>query len=281
MNLFMKCLAVLPLPVLRALGWLLGTAVYLGSGRRRRIARTNLRLAFRQASADRIEGLVRGHFIALAQSLLDRAWLWHGSEALVRSRITVHGAHTLAAHERIIMLAPHMVGVDMGGSRLAMEGRPMTTLYQPQRNQAMDAAILAGRKRFGNVTVYSRQEGVRKTLTDMKAGYMFYCLPDMDFGPKDAVFVPLFGELAATLTVLPKLARLAKAVVVPVITRMTRDGYDIHVETAWTDMAQMDVEQAARRMNAAVEGWALAAGPEYLWSHRRYKTRPEGGASIY
>jgi len=131
------------------------------------------------------------------------------------------------------------------------------------------------------VRCYSRHAGIRKTLSDLKAGRMFYCLPDMDFGPKDALFVPLFGQPAATLTVLPKLARISHALIIPVITHMSSNGYQITIESPWEDLDKMPLETACRRMNAAVEGWAVEAGAEYLWSHRRYKTRPANAASLY
>jgi Kdo2-lipid IVA lauroyltransferase/acyltransferase len=281
MTLLFSLLAWLPLPILRGFAALIGALFYVLSARRRRITRINLRLAFPRGAGWRIELRTLQHFVVMAQSLLDRAWLWCGSAATVKARVKIEGLNLIAPNRKIILLVPHMVGLDAGWTRLALEGLAMTTLYQPQRNPHNDALIRDFRLKHGNVCARSRHEGIRKTLADIKEGRLFYCLPDMDFGPKDALFIPLFGEEAATITVVPKLARMTNALVIPVITRMSSSGYEISIEVPWSGLDDMTVEQACRRMNAAIEGWAMAAGPEYLWSHRRYKTRPEGKPPLY
>lgn len=281
MKILMSVLSWIPLRLLRAISAIIGVIAYFISSRRRRITRVNLRLAFVREPAWRRELRAMQHFVVLAQSLADRAWIWRGSKATVKSRIKIHGLAMIPKDRPIVLLAPHMVGLDAAWSRLAIEGLTLTTLYQPQRNPDNDALILSCRLRHGDVRCYSRHAGIRKTLSDLKAGRMFYCLPDMDFGPKDALFVPLFGQPAATLTVLPKLARISHALIIPVITHMSSNGYQITIESPWEDLDKMPLETACRRMNAAVEGWAVEAGAEYLWSHRRYKTRPANAASLY
>lgn len=281
MKILMTLLAWLPLQVLRVGAAIFGVLAYLLLHHRRKITRVNLSLAFARESTWRRELRCIQHFVALAQSLADRAWIWRGSQASIKSRITLQGLEILPRNRNIVLLAPHMVGVDAAWTRLAIEGLPLTGLYQPQRHPKKDALIRSCRLRRGNVRCYSRHAGIRNILNDFKDGRMFYCLPDMDFGPKDALFVPLFGQQAATLTVLPKLARISRALIIPVITRMTSSGYHITIEPPWQDLDQMPLHTACRRMNAAVEGWAIEAGAEYLWSHRRYKTRPKDAASLY
>jgi Kdo2-lipid IVA lauroyltransferase/acyltransferase len=285
MNALLRVLSWLPLPLLRALGTLLGTLVYVASARRRRITRTNLRLALAsQAKAHRLklESLTWLHCVRLAQSLLDRAWMWKARERTVRERIKVDGLANIPKDKPVILLVPHLVGLDAALCASLLAGLRITGFYQPQRNLKYDKIIVDGRVRFGDLRAYPRQDGIRKVLVDMRhEKRLFYCLPDMDFGPKDSVFVPLFGEPAATLTVLPKMAKLTGAVVVPLIARMSLSGYRITVELPWSGMADMEIEEGCRRMNAAIEGWAMAAGAEYLWSHRRYKTRPPGERVLY
>jgi Kdo2-lipid IVA lauroyltransferase/acyltransferase len=285
MNSVLHLLSWLPLPLLRVLGALLGTLVYVASSRRRRITRTNLRLALAsQAASHRIklESLTWLHCVRLAQSLLDRAWMWKASERTVRERIKIEGLAQIPKDTPVILLVPHLVGLDAALCAALLAGLRITGFYQPQRNPKYDKIIYEGRMRFGDLRAYARQDGIRKVLIDMRTEKrLFYCLPDMDFGPKDSVFVPLFNEPAATLTVLPKMAKLTGAVVVPLIARMNAGGYRITVETPWSGMADMGIEEGCRRMNAAIEGWAMAAGAEYLWSHRRYKTRPPGERALY
>jgi KDO2-lipid IV(A) lauroyltransferase len=283
-NALLRLLALLPLPLLRALGAALGTVVYAASGRRRRITRTNLKLALAsRQKRDRLtlEALTWLHCVRMVQSILDRAWMWKGSEKSVRDRIKLEGLGHLPKDRPVILLVPHLVGLDAALCAVLLAGLKVTGFYQRQRNPKYDKIIYAGRMRFGDLRAYAREDGVRKVILDMRQNRVFYCLPDMDFGPKDSIFVPLFGEPAATLTVLPKMAKLTGAVVVPLVSRMTLGGYRITVEMPWSGMDAMSVEEGCRRMNAAVEGWAMAAGAEYLWSHRRYKTRPEGERPLY
>jgi Kdo2-lipid IVA lauroyltransferase/acyltransferase len=284
MNALLRILSWWPLPVLRALGAVAGSLLYLVSARRRRITRTNLRLALasrQKSNRLTLETLTWLHCVRMAQSILDRAWMWKSPQATVNNRIKLEGTAQIPKDKPVILLVPHLVGLDAAVCAMLIAGYRLSGFYQPQRNPKFDKIVREGRMRFGDSRPYARQEGVRKLITDMREGRLFYCLPDMDFGAKDSIFVPLFGEPAATLTVLPKMARLTGAVVVPLIARMTVGGYRVTVETPWSGMDKMDIEEGCRRMNAAIEGWAIAAGAEYLWSHRRYKTRPPGERPLY
>lgn len=284
MNALLRVLSWLPLAALRVLGAAIGVLLYVLSGRRRRITRTNLKLALasrQKFNRLKLETLTLMHCVRLAQSALDRAWMWKSSERTVRDRIKVEGLSQIPRDKPVILLVPHLVGLDAALCAVLLAGLKITGFYQRQRNPKIDHIVFEGRTRFGDLHAYARQEGVRKVILDMRAKRLFYCLPDMDFGAKDSLFVPLFGEPAATLTVLPKMARLTGAVVVPLIARMTPGGYRVTVEMPWSGMESMEIEEGCRRMNAAVEGWAMAAGAEYLWSHRRYKTRPPGERPLY
>src|SRR5690606_17085087 len=103
----------------------------------------------------------------------------------------------------VILLAPHFVGLDMGGVRLTLD-IPVASVYGPQRNPVVDRLLLHGRTRFGNVNLISRKEGVRPIIAALRDKWPLYYLPDQDFGPRNAVFVPFFGVPAATVTGLPR-----------------------------------------------------------------------------
>jgi KDO2-lipid IV(A) lauroyltransferase len=139
----------------------------------------------------------------------------------------------------------------------------------------------AGRSRFNAPLLLSRQEGLRPALRAMRQGVPFYLLPDMDLGPRDAVFVPFFGVTAATVTSVARLARLSGAVVVPVITILTAKGYVTRFDRAWPDFPEDDDTAAATRMNAYIEARVREHPAQYLWSHKRFKTRPPGAAPLY
>jgi KDO2-lipid IV(A) lauroyltransferase len=127
----------------------------------------------------------------------------------------------------------------------------------------------------------SRQEGTRRALKAMKSGMPFYYLPDMDYGERDTIFVPFFGYPAATITGLSRLTRMGGAVVLPVLTRIEDTGYTVTIQPPWTDYPGESIEDDTRRMNAYIEAEVLKMPAQYLWLHKRFKTRPPGEKKPY
>ena len=290
----LRSFGALPLPVTRALGAALGALLYRIAADRRRVARINLRACFpRMPERDRRE-LVRAHFRVFAQSVLDRGLIWWGSRERIERHvkwIDLHYFEEAAALGPVIVLAPHFVGLDAGGIRFSMLMHAIS-MYSHQKNKALDEAILAARSRFNKPILLSRQDGMRVAVRAMRRGLSFYYLPDMDFGARDAAFVPFFGVSAATITAPARLARITHARVVPCVTRMTPDGYEARFYPAWSDFPDRDGEgpatlapttlaHAARRMNAFIEERVLEMPEQYLWTHKRFKTRPPGDAKFY
>ncbi|MQY51852.1 lipid A biosynthesis acyltransferase [Rhodocyclus tenuis] len=272
----------LPLPALRALGALFGEVLYLVGRERRRVALRNIGLCFPSLDAPARRQLVRRHFVAFARAFLDRTLLWWAPRQRLERLITVEGSeHLLAADGRAtILLAPHFVGLDAGGSVVTMM-TPVVSVYANQKNPVFNAVLLAGRLRFNAPLLLSRQDGMRRALRALRDGLPFYYLPDMDYGARDALFTPFFGVPAATITGVSRLARLANARVVPCITRMTDAGYTVELQAPWEDFPGESVELDTRRMNAYIESQVLRMPEQYFWLHKRFKTRPPGEAKIY
>jgi KDO2-lipid IV(A) lauroyltransferase len=103
----------------------------------------------------------------------------------------------------------------------------------------------------------------------------------MDFGPEDSLFVPFFGIATATVPSLPRFARLGRAKVVPILTRMTATGYEVEVLPAWKNYPTDDIVADTAFMNARLEEYIATMPSQYFWVHNRFKTRPEGDASVY
>ncbi|HYA65545.1 MAG TPA: lipid A biosynthesis acyltransferase, partial [Burkholderiaceae bacterium] len=122
---------------------------------------------------------------------------------------------------------------------------------------------------------------LRAVLRAMRGGLPFYYLPDMDSGDGNSIFVPFFGVAAATLPMVSRLARSIDAKVVMTVTEQTPEGYVLHVEAPWRDFPGASVEQDTVRMNREIERWVLRMPDQYLWTHRRFKSRPVGAASLY
>jgi KDO2-lipid IV(A) lauroyltransferase len=274
---------VLPLSWVRALGWLLGWLLYLLVASRRRVVLTNLRLCFPQWS----EGLVRSRavesFVCFAQAWLDRGWLWHGDAALTRKRLRLTGAvQELEGNAPTVIFAPHFVGLDAGWTAITQQlPRHFTTIYTDQANKQADAWILQGRQRFGDARLFGRAQGVKPILAALKVGEPLYLLPDMNFGPEDSVFVPFYGVAACTVPSLSRFARLSRAKVVPLLSRMTANGYDIEVLPAWQGFPTSDVVADTALMNLRLQGYIDSMPTQYYWVHKRFKDRPIGETPPY
>jgi KDO2-lipid IV(A) lauroyltransferase len=280
----MWLLHFLPLGMLAAFGRAVGLLLYLVASGRRRVADTNLRLCFPSWSDTQRARVARAHFQALARSFLERGLAWWASQARLERLIRIEGREHWQAvrHRPTIWLAPHFVGLDMGGVRLSMEGEAVS-VYSRQKDAVIDAMLYHGRTRFVMPQLISRQEGMRAVIRALRSGLPFYYLPDMDFGERDSIFVPFFGVPAATITGLSRLARLADAVVVPALTRQLpgAQGYELRFYPAWSNFPSDDVAADTRRMNEFIEQRVLEMPEQYYWVHRRFKTRPPGEPKIY
>ena len=279
----MRALARLPLPWLRALGGVLGRLLFALARRRRHIALVNLRLAFPEWREDERIAVARRSFIAFAQSFIDRAWVWHAPDAVVRQRIRLTGAvDELRRPEAAVLFAPHFYGMDAGGAAIMQQAVAKGgSIYSPQSGAATDAWVRAGRERFGDVVLINRRDGVKPVVKSLREGRYLYLLPDMDLGPEESVFVPFFGVPAATVPSLPRLARLGRARVVPTVTRMTPGGYEVQVHPAWSGYPGDDPVADTALMNRRLEDWIRTMPEQYYWVHKRFKTRPAGEPSVY
>lgn len=282
----MQCLVVigyLPLPVVRFLGAILGWLLYGLVPSRRRVVQVNLALCFPHWSPAQRRRHAQRTFVLFAQAWMDRGWLWHAATSITQRRLRLVGAVTaLSGDVPTVIFAPHFVGMDAGWTALTQQlPRRFSTIYTDQANKVADAWILQGRKRYGDARLFGRIEGVKPILAGLKAGEPLYLLPDMNFGPEESVFVPFYGVPAATVPSLSRFARLGRAQVVPVVTRLTDDGYEVRVLPAWDDFPTGDLLADTALMNQRLEGYINAMPDQYYWVHKRFKDRPAGEAAPY
>lgn len=272
----------LPMPALRGLGWALGRLLYAFGRERRRVALTNLHLCFPQWSEREREAVARRHFVAFARAFLDRTLGWWASPDRLYRLIRLRGGEYLKAADGrpTILLAPHFVGLDAGGTAMTL-ATPLVSVYSNQKNPVFNDVLLQGRLRFNSPILMSRLDGMRKAIKALKDGYPFYYLPDMDFGPRESIFVPFFGVPAATITGVSRLARLTGARVVPCITRQVSDGYEVELLPPWENYPGESVEADTEFMNRFIESQVLRMPEQYFWLHKRFKTRPAGEQRYY
>jgi len=281
--LFMHLLARLPLAWVRALGWSLGRVLYFVVLPRRRVVHANLAVCFPKLSRAERRAMARRVFVRVAQAWLDRSWLWHGQPGVVRRRLRLAGAlQELEGAAPTVILAPHFVGMDAGWTALTQQvQREFVGIYTRQSNAVVDAWILAGRQRFAVRGPFGRADGVRPLVAALRRGEPLYLLPDMNFGPEESIYVPFYGVPAATVPSLSRFARLGRAKVVPVVTCLVSQGYEVRVLPAWTDFPTADVVADTALMNLRMQDWIDAMPEQYYWVHKRFKSRPEGTPTVY
>ena len=283
-----KLLALIPTRAIAAASGPLSTLGWWLAKSRRRIALTNLRLCFPHMSEAERDTIARAHFRAYLQAALEHGFLWNASAEKIRNYVTLHDEDEWRQFQKsenrkpVIWLCPHFIGLDACAIRISVDTSGCS-LYSEQSNPDLDQMMLAGRTRFSNSRIIARTEGVKPIIRAMKSGLPFYYLPDMDFGARDSVFVPFFGVKAATITGVSRLAKLTGAAVVPVVAtqRPNGNGYDVRFYPAWDKFPSGDDEADARRVNGFIEERVLENTAQYLWTHKRFKTRPPNEPSVY
>ena len=276
----------LPLSVQAPIGRAIGHLLYWLIPPRRKITLTNLRLCFPELSEGERRALAKEHFALAGRSLVERGLAWFAPAERIRRLVRIDREALLRqlvdARQPVILLTPHFLGLDLGGTRMAISF-DCVSIYARQRDAVIDRWLFHGRSRFGDQLLLRRDESIRASIKAMKEPRPFYYLPDMDNGPNESVFVPFFGVPAATLAALPRFAKLGGAVVVPCVTRMLPGGrgYVVELGDPWEHFPGPSVEGDARRMNEFLEERIRTMPAQYYWVHRRFKTRPPGEPKIY
>jgi Kdo2-lipid IVA lauroyltransferase/acyltransferase len=272
----------LPLSWVRAISRVLGRLLYRFG--RKRVTLINLAKCFPEKSEAERNAIGLGVFQNLAAATLDLGRLWYAPVEEAVGHVKLVDKYLMDEWRGklpIIVLAPHFVGLDIGGAKFSQAYPEAFSMYSEQKNKVFDAALRRARLRFGEPLLVTRQQGLRPVLKALKEKKPFYYLPDMDFGAKDAVFVDFFGVKTATVTAMARLAQITGAKIIPLVTRQTSEGYEARFYPAWDNYPTEDAEADARRMNAFLEERVREMPDQYFWVHKRFKTRPEGEANFY
>jgi len=281
---FLWLLHWLPLPLQAALGNALGWLLAMVPGKRRHVVATNLALCFPEAPEGLRRRWLRQTYQASMRAALEHGVLWWGSEARLRRLIRIDNPEAARGDgvRPVIWLAPHFIGLDMGGVRLTMD-QTVANLYMRAKNPVSNKMMLRGRSRFSSPVLIEKSEGIKPLLKTLKGGLPFHYSPDQNHGRHNAVFVPFFGISTATVSALPRLAKLTNAQVIPVVTRQLPwgRGYAVRFYPPWENFPTDDLEADVARMNAFIEDRIREMPGQYLWLHRRFKTRPPGEPSLY
>jgi KDO2-lipid IV(A) lauroyltransferase len=253
-------------------------------GRRKRIAQTNIDLCFPDLSVAERARIMRENFASMGIAVLEMGMSWWAPERRLRRLVTLEGMENLDAALRAghgaILLSAHFTTMEIGGRLLSMFA-PFQVLYREHKNAAMEHVISRGRNRFTQRAILrDNLLGMRRSL---RKNIPVWYAPDQDFGIGKGVFVPFFGIPAATITATSTLAKMAHSPVVPFYqTRLPgARGYRLTLLPALEDFPGDDIEQDTRRINALLEALIRRQPEQYLWAHRRFKTRPDGMETVY
>jgi KDO2-lipid IV(A) lauroyltransferase len=277
--------SLLPMPVLAPFGWALGLVVYAAHAGRRHVVRTNIAACFPELSRTQQARLVRAHYRAFGQTVVTGGiTLWAGERRLrrlVRVRSHEHYERALRAGQNIILLAPHFLGLDLGGLRLACERR-MLSVYRHPDNTLLAFVVERARSRYGGYLV-EHNKPFLSLVRQVRQGLPLYYLPDQDAGRRRAVFAPFFGIAASTFAAVPRLAELTQAVVMVCYTRLLPwgRGAEVIFRPPLANYPSGDPVADAARMNSEIEECVQQAPEQYFWLHKRFKTRPEGEPDFY
>lgn len=278
-------LVQLPFPLLERLGVWMGRTSMRFLPRRVRITRRNLELCFPHLSQCELEQRIVHNFESLGMGLMETGMAWFWSDDRVKRWFTVNGLHNLhAAQENkrgALIIGVHFMSLELGGRAMGL-CQPMMAMYRPHNNKLMEWVQTKGRTRSNKAMIDRRD--LRGMVKALKQGEAVWFAPDQDYGPKGSVFAPLFAvPQAATTSGTFMLARMAKpAMITVVLIRKERgQGYELVIQPQLENYPLDDEQAAAAYMNKIIEREILRAPSQYLWLHRRFKTRPAGATSLY
>lgn len=281
----MRLISLLPLPVLAAGGVVIGELLYYLVPSRRHVVAVNIALCFPELGSREQRRIVRQHFHAFGQTLLDIGVAWWGRPARLRRLVHIRGREhaegLIAQGKSVILMAPHFLGLEIGGIRTSLEGGGCA-MFRPVDNPALNAVMEKARSRFG-LTLISHRAPLTTVVRMVREGLPLFYLPDQDPHRRSRTFVPFFGVRAATFTSLSRLAAVTEAAVVPCICRQLPrgQGYEVLLRPPLADFPTDDPVEDAARMNREIEREVRALPTQYFWMHKRFKTRPPGEPKIY
>ena len=278
-------LVQLPYPVLNRLGIWLGRTSMRFLKRRVSITRRNLQLCFPDLPSDQVEARIVSNFESLGMGLLETGMAWFWSDARVKRWFDVSGLHNLKKAQEnkqgVLVIGVHFMSLELGGRAMGL-CQPMMAMYRPHNNKAMEFVQTWGRMR-SNKAMLDRKD-LRGMVHALKKGEAVWFAPDQDYGPRGSVFAPLFAvDQAATTSGTFMLASLAKPALVTVVLvrKALGKGYELVIQPELQDYPIDDEMAAAAYMNRVIEKEIMRAPDQYLWLHRRFKTRPAGTPSLY
>jgi KDO2-lipid IV(A) lauroyltransferase len=276
--------ARLPLGVLLSLGSLIGRLGYVLARSRRHITRVNLRLCFPELDPPARQRLAREVFrhtgVGLAETLI--VWLAPGRE--IDRYFTIEGIQHLTAASAlgrgVLLVGAHFSCIDIASQTVSRRAA-LDVMYRRNRNPAWEWLQVHGRQHYFDAVI--ERDDTRQALRRLKEGHTLWYAADQDYGAKHSVFAPFFGVPAATITATARLARFNHSPVLflSVHRDLARRRWTVEIGPPLDGFPSGDDRTDATLINALVEEAVRRHPEQYLWLHRRFKTRPSGEKRPY
>jgi Kdo2-lipid IVA lauroyltransferase/acyltransferase len=280
---FFYALGHLPMSISLPMGRLLGDLFFYVARSRRRIAEVNVALCFPHLSEIEKHVLVRRIMHSTGKSIVESAVALWGPLRQLKQRYTISGLeHIDAAHQQgrgVLLVGCHFTTLDAAARILAMHVK-FDMLYRKDPNPLLAYQLIHARESFAGSAIV--RSDTRQLIKNLRQGHVVWYAPDQDFGAKHSVFAPFFGVNAATVLGTARIAQLGKALVLPFSHyRDEHNVYHLIIAPALENYPTGDDVEDATRINHLIETAVAKQPDQYLWVHRRFKTRPPGEASFY
>ncbi|HCP28853.1 MAG TPA: lipid A biosynthesis lauroyl acyltransferase, partial [Pseudomonas sp.] len=245
-----------------------------------------LELCFPELSADERQRLLKANFASTGIAFFEMAMSWWWPKTRLARLAHVEGLEHLQAAQQAgqgaILMAVHFTTLEIGAALLGQR-HTIDGMYREHGNALFDFIQRSGRERHNLDSLAVEREDVRGMLKLLRAGRAIWYAPDQDYGAKQSLFVPLFGIPAATVTATTKFARLGRAQVIPFTQKRLEDGsgYRLVIHPPLSDFPGESEEADCLRINQWVEQVLRECPEQYLWAHRRFKSRPDGAPRLY
>lgn len=276
-------LVSLPYPVICFIGKILGLLSIKLLKRRVAIARRNLELSFPSMPTSARTQLLRDNFISTGIAIFETGMAWFWSDRRIRKHAKITGDQYIndiqKTKQGIILIGIHFLTLELGGRILGLS-HPGVGVYRPNNNPVIDYIQLKGRLKSNKYML--DRKNIKGMISALKQGELLWYAPDHDYGPRNSVFAPFFAVEQATTTVGTSiLVKFANPALIPFIPMRIKGGYNVIIESPLKGFPLDDNVAAATFMNKAIEKEILMAPEQYMWLHRRFKTRPSGKPSYY
>jgi len=280
--LLMKVGAFIPFKMQVFLGKNMGKLFHPLFSRFRKIAIINVQRCFPGKSKDQVNTLVKKHFESIGVSFFETANAYYGTDKKIQKMLTIENEHYLTDAMKneggVIILCSHFMPLMLGSRALSLK-HTIASIYRPQNNRLFDKIMVKGLTKGGGIMI--KNSDTRAIVKAIKNSLPIWYAPDQDLGARGTVFAPLFGIQAATITATSRLAKSGNTAVIPYSFIRTGSGYQMSFSAPLKNYPSGDLVEDAHKTNQILEVQIRGNPEQYLWIHRRFKTRPEGEEDFY